>query len=227
MESNEISLKEALQSLREIKRAIERVDGADAKSPSRSSARQISLVMQGGAALCAGAFLISDLVDGKETMLLLASSYDSYVRLSGIVGMAAILAFLLGCLYFILWQAAKRSNESLNDYIARNFSYIANLSLGADLFVKFIVLSAIVQAGKPEWFGPLLLIFTGDYLLQGRLFTLPISIAAILGLACFGGGVGQALNGSPSLVPCLATFVIISLLSILWTVRSDRVTKSV
>jgi hypothetical protein len=47
------------------------------------------------------------------------------------------------------------------------------------------VLALVVLSGHGEWVPALLLLFLGDYLLQGRYFTLPLKLALLAGPICF------------------------------------------
>jgi hypothetical protein len=76
--------------------------------------------------------------------------------------------------------------------------------------MKFIALSLVLLAGKPEWIALLLTAFTGDYLLQNRFFTLPTKVSAALGIACIGVALTLFFTGNSSLVIPLAILSAIS-----------------
>ncbi len=124
------------------------------------------------------------LSSGSLTEVLMVSSTSIELRNSGLVIMGLNLVGLLVLFYFIVWRAARHNGEEINAYIGRNFRYMRNLSLVSDLLIKYIMLALVVLAGRPEWFGPLLVAFTGDYLLQQRFFTLPTRTSVIAGMAC-------------------------------------------
>ena len=59
---------------------------------------------------------------------------------------------------------------------------------------------------------PLLLAFTGDYLIQGRLFTLPTQGAVLLGVTCIAAGISGVVEvGSPSTAEAVLTALICSI----------------
>ena len=80
--------------------------------------------------------------------------------------------------------------------------------------MKFVAVALVLLAGQSQWVAPLLIAFTGDYLLQGRLFTLPTKVAAALGIVCIGGALLQFLSYSDSLLVPLAVFSVISAFSV-------------
>ena len=134
-----------------------------------------------------------------------------------VFGMGLIGSVLIGLvllMYFILWRAAQHTGEPVTHYITRNFRYIKNLSLISDLLMKFTTIALLIWAGKAEWVAPVLALFTGDYLLQGRFFTLPTRHAVITGLVCISIGIAMFLNQSALLIIPLSIFAIVSAFSI-------------
>jgi hypothetical protein len=77
-------------------------------------------------------------------------------------------------------------------------------------------------AGHPDWIPPLLLAFTGDYLVQGRLFTLPTRSAVILGAICIAIGLCQFLAGIQTLLLPLAVFTAVAAISTGRLIRLNR-----
>ena len=77
-------------------------------------------------------------------------------------------------------------------------------------------------AGHPEWIPPLLLAFTGDYLVQGRLFTLPTKSAVILGVICIGTGLYQFLTDLQTLLLPLIVFTAVAMISTGRLIRLHR-----
>jgi len=134
--------------------------------------------------------------------------------------MAALLLLLVLCAYFIVWRSARRADQPFHDYIARNFRYLRLLSFAGDLFVKFAVLSLVIWHGNPEWMIPLLVLFVGDYLIQGRFFQVPFPAALLLGLACFATAAGLFLSETDRFEWALGVFLAVDLVSIVATLRS-------
>ena len=80
--------------------------------------------------------------------------------------------------------------------------------------MKFVALSLILMVGQPQWIAPLLLAFTGDYLLQGRLFTLPIRAGVVLGVLCMAAGLIQFFSDSAELLVPFVVFILITGISL-------------
>jgi len=175
---------------------------------------EANLVLQAMAFVSALLLILLEILSGNTLThtLMIGGQFDEFRRF-GIGIMAFILTGLLVALYFVLWRAALHSGESVSAYITRNFRYVKNLSLISDLLMKFITVALLLLANRPEWVAPVLLAFTGDYLLQGRFFTFPTRISVVLGLACVAGGLAQFFSQSPSLLIPLAAFALVAGLS--------------
>ena len=154
-------------------------------------------------------------------MLMLGAAFPD-IRLVGIGLMAGILIGLVILLYFVIWRAARNSGEELNAYIVRNFRYARLLSYLSDLLLKFAAVALVMLAGRPEWIPPLLLAFTGDYLVQGRLFTLPTRLAVLLGTLCIATGLYQFLAQIETLLMPLGIFTLVALISLGRLIRLSR-----
>lgn len=122
------------------------------------------------------------------------------LQVFGLVQIFGILTVLCGALYFFVYRAAKRSNRDFNEYVARNFTYLKNLSFVSDLVVKFAMISVVVLAERPEWVAPLCMLFVGDYLIQGRLFTISLNWAFVLGAVCMLAAVAMVCFNSTLLI---------------------------
>ena len=134
-----------------------------------------NMLLQGGALCVALALAIIEIFSNNasslEPMILGNESLD--LRLAGIGIVALMLLGMITALYFVLWRAARHNGEEFGAYIARNFRYARHVSYLSDLLMKFFAVALVLLAGQSQWVAPLLMAFTGDYLLQGRLFTLP------------------------------------------------------
>ena len=182
-----------------------------------------NLILQ-GLALGVSAFLllIELLSRGTLTEMLMLGAAFPDNRLVGIGLMAGILIGLVILLYFVIWRAARNSGEELNAYIVRNFRYARLLSYLSDLLLKFAAVALVMLAGRPEWIPPLLLAFTGDYLVQGRLFTLPTRLAVLLGTLCIATGLYQFLAQIETLLMALGIFTLVALISLSRLIRLSR-----
>ena len=174
-----------------------------------------NMLLQGGALCIALALAIVEIFSDNaisRAMILGNESLD--LRLAGIGSVALMLRGMITALYFVLWRAARHNGEEFGAYIARNFRYARHVSYLSDLLMKFVAVALVLLAGQSQWVAPLLMAFTGDYLLQGRLFTLPTKAAVALGVVCIGGALLQFLRHSDSLLIPLAVFSVISAFSV-------------
>ena len=174
-----------------------------------------NMLLQGGALCIALALAIVEIFSDNvisRAMILGNESLD--LRLAGIGIVALMLLGMITALYFVLWRAARHNGEEFGAYIARNFRYARHVSYLSDLLMKFVAVALVLLAGQSQWVAPLLMAFTGDYLLQGRLFTLPTKAAVALGVVCIGGALLQFLSHSDSLLIPLAVFSVISAFSV-------------
>ena len=174
-----------------------------------------NMLLQGGALCIALALAIVEIFSDNvisRAMILGNESLD--LRLAGIGIVALMLLGMITALYFVLWRAARHNGEEFGAYIARNFRYARHVSYLSDLLMKFVAVALVLLAGQSQWVAPLLMAFTGDYLLQGRLFTLPPKAAMALGVVCIGGALLQFLSHSDSLLIPLAVFSVISTFSV-------------
>lgn len=213
----------AIRDISEIKRLIDRAEQHG------SSGKKLILHSGTHCLLYVISFVLAGLLLGAELMKfptpsdwLIVTHYDEHVRYMGIAIIAALLLFVLALCYFIVWRAARKVDESFESYAARNFSYLRQISFLCDLLVKFCVLALIIMARRPDWVAPLLLLFTGDYLIQGRFFILPIRWGLVLGAVALLLGITQALLLSGSLLYPLILFMGCTLLSCLHVWRIGR-----
>ena len=175
---------------------------------------EANLVLQAVAFASALLLLLLEIISGHAIThtLMVGGQLDEFRRF-GIGMMGFILLGLLVALYFVLWRAAVHDGEDVGAYISRNFRYVKHLSLISDLLMKFFAIALVLLANRPEWVAPLLLAFTGDYLLQGRFFTFPTRIAVVLGLLCVAGGLVQFFAQNAALAIPLAAFALVAGLS--------------
>jgi len=174
-----------------------------------------NMLLQGGALCVALTLAIIEIFSDNvisRAMILGNESLD--LRLAGIGIVALMLLGMITALYFVLWRAARHNGEEFGAYIARNFRYARHVSYLSDLLMKFVAVALVLLAGQSQWVAPLLMAFTGDYLLQGRLFTLPTKAAMALGVVCIGSALLQFLSHSDSLLIPLAVFSVISAFSV-------------
>lgn len=207
-------IQKALADIALIRRTLDHSEQDQLDSRLVGITLEANLVLQALAFVSALLLVALEILSGQTIThtLVIGNQVDEFRRF-GIGIMAFILVGLLVALYFVLWRAALHSGESVSAYITRNFRYVKNLSLISDLMMKFITLALLLLANRPEWVAPVLLAFTGDYLLQGRFFTFPTRTSVVLGLACVTGALAQFFSQSPSLLIPLGAFALVAGLS--------------
>lgn len=214
MSNADFDVQKALGDIALIRRTLDHSEQDPLDSRLVGVTLEANLVLQALAFISALLLVALEILSGHAIThtLMIGGQIDEFRRF-GIGIMAFILVGLLVALYFVLWRAALHSGESVSAYITRNFRYVRNLSLVSDLLMKFITLALLLLADRPEWVAPVLLAFTGDYLLQGRLFTFPTRTSVVLGLACVAGALAQFFSQSPSLLIPLGAFALVAGLS--------------
>lgn len=210
MSRDDFDVQKALADIALIRRTLDQSEQAPLDSQLVGVTLEANLVLQTLAFISALLLVALEILSGHAIThtLMIGGQIDEFRRF-GIGIMAFILTGLLVALYFVLWRAALHSGESVSAYITRNFRYVRNLSLVSDLLMKFITLALLLLADRPEWVAPVLLAFTGDYLLQGRFFTFPTRTSVVLGLACVAGAIAQFASQNPSLLIPLGAFAFI------------------
>lgn len=180
------TIQQAISDLSMIRQSIER---HRAGSPSSSTIRNVldaNLILQISALIFVIGLIIGEYAFGHliSEGLVLSQSYRQ-MAIFGIVEIGLALSLMVMIAYFVVWRASRHAEQSLTEFLTRNFSYLHRLSFVGDLLVKFAVVSLIVLSGKAAWITPVLVLFTGDYLIQGRFFTIPLKWSLALGLLCF------------------------------------------
>jgi len=222
MASSKEAVARAIEDLATVRQALDSVDPASQAIRGRI-VTSTHLTVQVVAFALAMAMLAGELLTGnwiaRNLSLVLVSRE---IRVSTIALVAQILVVLVGALYFAVLRASRASQRDFGTFVTRNFAYLKNLSFLSDLLVKFAILALVVHLAAPQWIAPLLFLFIGDYLFQGRLFQLPTRSALILGVLCIAAAVAQAWLGSSLVSWPLAGFSLVCALSIVHTIRVRR-----
>jgi hypothetical protein len=224
------TVQRAVSDLAMIRKAIERAradDKGEKGEKVRRSALEANLLIQSISLLFVLVLCVVELVSEHamtRSMLLFSPIWEEGVL--GVVLVGAILAMFVVALYFIVWRSARHSEQEFSRFIAINFKYLRGLSLLADLVIKFIAFSLVMLAPRPEWIAPLLIVFTADYLFQGRYFNLPIRASLALGVLCIGAAVALYLTGTALLLWPLLLFAVVNALSLLVLIRAWRTETS-
>ena len=226
MSPEELNVRKAIADVELIRRVLDQAEQNETPAQTMGLfgvTLTANLILQGLALGVSALLLVIELLSrGTLTEMLMLGATFPDIRLVGIGLMAGILIGLVILLYFVIWRAARNSGEELNAYIIRNFRYARLLSYLSDLLLKFAAVALVMLAGRPEWIPPLLLAFTGDYLVQGRLFTLPTRLAVLLGALCIAAGLYQFLAEIQTLLPPLIVFTTVAMISIGRLIRLHR-----
>lgn len=217
------SVQQAVSDLAMIRKAIERAQGSSQPEKARRSALEAKIWVQAISLFHALGLSVVELASGNlitESILQVTSTWE--LVLLGIGQVAFSLAVFVMCLYFIVWRSARHGQQELSKFIAQNFTYLRSLSLVADLLIKFIIFSLVLIAPRPEWLAPLLLVFTADYLFQGRFFTLPLSASLATGVICVGLAGLVFYSGTAELVWPLLVFAAINIASLVVLLRAHK-----
>ena len=226
MSPEELNVRKAIADVELIRRVLDQAEQNE--TPAQTTGLfgvtlTANLILQGLALGVSTLLLLIELLSrGTLTEMLMLGATFPDIRLVGIGIMAGILIGLVILLYFVILRAARNSGEELNAYIVRNFRYARLLSYVSDLLLKFAAVALIMLAGRPEWIPALLLAFTGDYLVQGRLFTLPTRLAVLLGTLCIATGLYQFLAQIQTLLLPLGIFTLVALISLGRLIRLHR-----
>lgn len=195
----------AISDLGVIRRLID-TNESQKVSPSAKSANIV--VLSGLLFLSSLALVYEQFISNAQIdHLLLFTRTDEELKYGSIFYMGYALLIILIAMYFVIWRSAKHDKVELNSFIAKNFVYLSNLSLVSDLFMKFTTISLVIASGAPKWVAPLLVLFTGDYLIQGRLFKFSLKTMLVLGSLCIAIACGIAYFGITSFTIPLAIFV--------------------
>ena len=191
-------LRQAMDDLRMIRRAVELTSGESAKT----SKRAVSPIIFLHVALLAAVLVLffGEAASGATTGALLASATDVQLRTLGLLNLFWLTICFAVLFYAIAWFGARAEDEDFTVYLAKNFSYLKNLSQLSDLAVKFSAIALVIVAAHPQFVAPLLTLFLGDYLFSGRLFVLPPKLAIISGAVCFCAAIAQFICRSPSAI---------------------------
>ena len=216
MKSKNELVQQAISDLTTIRRAMDRAAEQREGGDDSSLVFATDAMIQIGALLLAGFTLAVELAtkNGVSDSLML-SKVSPNLQVLAVSQVGFLLLLLSAILYFLVWRSSKQSSVDFSSYVARNFQYLKQLSFIADLLVKYSVFVLLLFAGKGEWIAPLLLLFTGDYLVQGRLFTLPLFSSLLIGGSCMVGAIVQFYSGSSLLLWPLLAFVFISIYSLI------------
>jgi hypothetical protein len=215
MNNIKFDIQKALSDIALIRRTLNQTDQDQMDRRLTGVTLDANFLLQVIAFLSVLALFIIEIVSGNSIMqTLMSAGQVDELRRFGIGLMGFILVGLLTTLYFVLWRAAVHNGEEVRSYITRNFNYVKNLSMISDLMMKFITISLLLLAGKAEWIAPVLMAFTGDYLLQGRFFTIPMKTSAVLGIGCLATAFAQFTSDIHTLLLPLGVFSLISVISL-------------
>lgn len=214
------NLEGALKDLSSIRRIMSQVATARGNPLSAPGSTNVSLFIHVMALVFSCALLIQELglspFRGGEVSASLVLQYSVASHLLRGVLIASIGVFLATLcigLYAVLWTVARREQEDLSVYVARNFRSFSTLSFLSDLLVKFSGVAITIATGHPEWLSPFLLLCIADYLFQGRFFHLPVRVSFVAALVSLVVAGEQLYTKSAMLFPSILVFVVTTAIS--------------
>lgn len=217
------NVQQAMQDILAIRRSINSFSINKQNQITETSFKANQLLQTITLVLC-GAMILIELVDKNLiTRTLIEKNVDRDWRILGVASIGIFLALCVANMYFIVKRAAQSANDDLPGYIKRNFNYLQNLSHVSDLGVKFVVIAALIWGQKPEWVAPALYLFTGDYLLQGRFFTLSIRASQIWGMLAFSAAFIAFYLNWPQVIGALLFFAAVNLASLVHLRKLRRI----
>lgn len=221
--SNEQITKNSINDLAYVQRLLKKIENNEFSMPLNRFAVAINIFFQ---ALClviavflAGYELVTD---GQITASMLLSAQDSELGSLGIRTVLIILFALVVVFYYLVWRASVVAKRDFNMYLEANFKFLKNLSLVSDLLVKFVSLSLLVLTGQAQYVSLLLILFIGDYLIQGRYFNLPFKISAFAGVLSFILCLTLFYFKKPDLIYPVAVFVAMTIASLAYLIKDKN-----
>ncbi len=157
---------------------------------------------------------VFETMSGMATSDLMASTTNPDLQIEGTLNILVILSLMVLMGYAVVFYGAARQKKTVDVFTSRYFKYFRNASALSDIFVKFCCFAFVVLAGKPEWIAPLLLLFTGDVILQGRYFILSTLTSVAFALACFITAFAMFIEGYVSVGIPLWGFALINAVSL-------------
>ncbi len=199
MKEKEMTIEQAAADIAEVRKSLTEADAhhGTARQDAAPTTTGAHIILQAGALILAVWGLGSEVLSGHQnSALFLASVGIPDIQVIGLVQIFAILSIIVAGIYLMAHRAAKRSRQNFGEYVSRHFPYLKHQSFVSDLVLKFCVIGMVILADKPALVAPICMMFVGDYLIQGRFFTIPLIVANVLGGAAMLGGVAMFLLGS-------------------------------
>jgi|GEM_PF-5471872 len=225
----EQNLESALKDISSIRQIMRRVSTTRGTPLSSVGSTNVALFIHVMALILSCALLVQELglspFSGGEVSPSHVLQYSVASHLLRVILIGSIGVFLVTLcvgLYAILWTVARREQEELSVYVARNFRSLSALAFLSDLLIKFSGVTIIIASGHPEWLSPFLLLCIADYLFQGRFFYIPVRVsfaAALVSLVVAGG---QLYTNSALLFPAMLAFVVATAVSLLTVISTKQ-----
>jgi len=206
-----ISTQQAISDIEFLKKAISNSQNENHINPISIDTHLILNGISFGLAASALAFEISG---GGITTDILASKTLPDLQVTGLLNVAIFLISIIIGVYAILKSRAKKEKSTLKEFASHNFIYYKNFSILADVLIKFLMFSLIILAGKPEWIAAILVLFTGDLVIHGRHFYLPLLHSFVTSALCFGIAVLMLCYSIPNIGISLGIFTFINGMSL-------------
>lgn len=209
----------SIQDLVLVQKLLANVENNKFSAPLGSRAVRISLFFQ----FALFVFSILLMCDSNSiTEVVIDAAHDTEMAMLGLGSVLVLLAMILICFYYLVWNASAENGQTLSDFIEVNFRYLKNLSLVSDLLLKFFIAGLFVLNGQGQVIPVLCVLFIADYLIQGRYFSLPLKSSLMTGIICvIAAAAAYLLKWNNFFIP-LGIFAIVSLASIAYLFKTFK-----
>lgn len=151
--------------------------------------------------------------DNQISIYLDVIRYDHRLKIFTVGYISVLMVLILGISCLSLARVAQKNMQSVQDFLRKNFSYLYHMNLVSDLLVKMVFLSVLIFLDKMSWMTPILLLFVGDFLIQGKIFYFSIKSGIILCLGCFTLAIASIEFNVHSILLPFCVFTLFSILS--------------
>jgi len=168
-------------------------------------------------------FLAIEVISGGAiTRDFLASAHDEELRYKGLLSLVTALAILVFGIYWLAWRRSREAQQSLKRLLNKQLPGLRLESFLSDLVLKFAILSLLVLIRRPDLVNVALLVYSADYVLQGRFFRIPDVLRFSLGVGLYILGAVSFIKGWAALSLSLGAFAVVCTASICFLIASIR-----
>lgn len=191
-----------------IQSIVQKVEASNAKTLTKGK-----VIINSIALLGAGALLFLEVILGEVSQFIIYSKTDEYLRSTIPMVLISVLSFLAFAGLLTVLNMALDKEVPLGVFLKR-FPVVAIGPLFSELVVMTMFLSFTIYAGVPTLVAPLLLLFVGNFLIQGHIFVLPAWLSLSVSLLCYVLSAIVYFTQWNSILPGLIIFCALNMASI-------------